>query len=231
MKSAEFDKFAAEYNQLMKNEIGLSDEGVAYFAEYKIKDLAAAARERGLPNTSAILDFGTGIGNSIPFLKKYFPHSPLTGVDVSVNSLEIAQKRFLGQAKFVAFDGHKLPFKDGSFDLVLAACVFHHIEPKLQGGLVEEILRVLRPKGLFLLYEHNPLNPLTRKIVRECVFDEDAQLISAEKAKAILDSAGFSHTRSDFRLFFPKKFSFLSKIERYLTWFPLGAQYFVLGEK
>lgn len=231
MKPAEFDKFAAEYNQLMKKEIGLSDEGVAYFTEYKIKDLFAAAQERGLPKTSAILDFGTGIGNSIPFLKKYFPDSHLTGVDVSEHSLEIAQKRFSGQAEFVAFDGHRLPFKDGSFELVVAACVFHHIEPELRVSLVKEILRVLRPGGLFLLYEHNPLNPLTRKIVRECVFDEDAILISAEKAEAILDSAGFSRTRADFRLFFPKRFSFLAGIERYLTWFPLGAQYFVLGEK
>jgi len=41
MDEAEFDKFAAEYRDLHAANIRLSGEDPEYFAEYKIKDIAA----------------------------------------------------------------------------------------------------------------------------------------------------------------------------------------------
>ncbi len=41
MEQSEFDKFADEYRSLHAANIAVSGEGPDYFAEYKIKDLAA----------------------------------------------------------------------------------------------------------------------------------------------------------------------------------------------
>ena len=71
MDVKEFDKFAEEYLKLHSQNIRVTGEEPEYFAEYKIRDLKRVSSElKVLPDN--ILDFGTGVGNSIPFLVKYF---------------------------------------------------------------------------------------------------------------------------------------------------------------
>ena len=50
-----------------KNIFGLPGETPEYFAEYKIRDLTRVEQIVG-GEVNNILDFGTGVGNSIPFL-------------------------------------------------------------------------------------------------------------------------------------------------------------------
>ncbi len=228
MKQSEFDKFAHEYAELHRANIAASGEGPEYFAEYKIRDLrdlCATAGHGGLPGR--ILDFGAGIGASVEHIRRYFPAAQLTCVDVSVASLRIAAQRVPGAAEFVAFDGSRLPFADGSFDCVFSACVFHHIEPALHVGLLAELRRVLRPGGLIMIYEHNPLNPLTVQAVRTCPFDENAILMRAGTLKRRLVDAGFTGATARYRLFFPRALGLLRPLEQWLKLLPLGAQYYV----
>ena len=42
-----------------------------------------------------------------------------------------------------------------------------------------ELKRVLRAGGACVIFEHNPLNPLTVQAVNTCPFDENAVLIKA----------------------------------------------------
>ena len=153
----------------------------------------------------------------------------MTCVDVSVASLRIAARRFPSEADFVAFDGGRLPFADGVFDCVFSACVFHHIESTLHVGLLAELRRVLRPGGLVMIFEHNPLNPLTVHAVNTCPFDENATLIRAGLFRRRLISAGFTGAAARFRIFFPHALRVLRPLERRLKWLPLGAQYYVFG--
>lgn len=56
--------------------------------------------------------------------------------------------------KKVRGDGQRLPFEDGSFDLVFSEFVFEHLpEPEVA---LEEIDRVLRPGGSFVVLVPNP---------------------------------------------------------------------------
>jgi SAM-dependent methyltransferase len=228
MKQSEFDKFAHEYAELHRANVAASGEDPEFFAEYKIRDLrdlCAAPGSSGPPRR--ILDFGAGIGASVAPIRQFFPRAQLTCVDVSVASLRIAAQRFPGEADFVAFDGGRLPFADGSFDCVFSACVFHHIEPALHVGLLAELRRVLRPGGLIMIFEHNPLNPLTVQAVRTCPFDKNAILMRAATLKARLVQAGFAGAAARYRLFFPRALSVLRPFEQWLKWLPLGAQYYV----
>lgn len=127
---------------------------------------------------------------------------------------------------FQVFDGQKIPYPDGSFDLVFAACVFHHIPAEMHVPLLREIERVLAPGGSFFIFEHNPYNPVTVRVVKECPFDENAVLISAGSMRRRLSAAGFTPHRIAYRIFFPHFLRWLRGLERYLSRLPLGAQYY-----
>lgn len=230
MLEAEFDKFAGEYEQEHAASIRLSGETPAFFARYKITDVAEVLARLGR-KPLRILDFGAGVGNSVGPMREAFPDSEIVLLDPSSQSLNIARSRFPGQAHCQPFDGQTIPYGDDHFDLVFTACVFHHIPEELHVGLLGEISRVMKPGGSFFLFEHNPWNPLTLHAVRSCSFDENAVLINARQMNSRMAKAGLSSTRTAYRLFFPRFLAKLRPLERYLTNVPIGAQYFVHAVK
>jgi SAM-dependent methyltransferase len=233
MSPAEFDKFADEYRLTHARNIAITGEAPEYFAEYKMKDLAAeyVAHSQDADHCPSVLDFGAGIGTSVPFLRKHLPRARITCVDVSTRSLEIGKSLYGEDVAFLAFDGSRLPFPDASFDIAYAACVFHHIDHAQHIDLLTELRRVLRPGGLLAVFEHNPYNPLTVRAVQDCPFDENAQLIPASAMRERLLQAGLATTYIRYRIFFPRLLSILRPIESRLTWLPLGAQYYAIGIK
>lgn len=227
MERSEFDAFADEYEGLHSQNIRLSGEEPAYFAQQKAQ-MAAALVADALPRPR-ILDFGTGVGNSIEPLKQQFPAAQLEGIDVSLRSLEIATSRFAELATFRHFDGATIPSADGSFGLAFAACVFHHIDGGEHEALIRELRRVLAPGGWLTIFEHNPLNPLTRHAVNTCEFDRNARLLTARTLKAVVRRAGFSHVQAKYCVFFPRALRALRPLEKRMGWLPLGAQYCVVA--
>src|SRR5215213_2821892 len=82
MEEAEFDKFADEYRSLHAANIRWSGEDPEYFAEYKVADIAAVlARENVVAQRA--LDFGAGVGYSVPFFTRHLPSARVTCLDVS----------------------------------------------------------------------------------------------------------------------------------------------------
>ena len=233
MDKAEFDKFADAYHEMHRTGIRMSGEEPEYFAEYKIADIAReVVRTHGrLDSGLEILDFGAGVGGSIPFVARYFAGSNLTCVDPSERSLEIAASRYPGAATCVPFDGRELPFDDGSFDIAYAMCVFHHIDADEHVNLMRELRRVLKPQGLLFIFEHNPYNPLTVHVVNSCPIDENAVLIPGKKLKQRLSQAGFVDSDIRYRIFFPNILRFMRPLEAALVSVPLGAQYYALSRR
>ena len=231
MDHAEFDRFAEEYRALHTQNIRASGETPDFFAEYKVRDVASLVEREGWDKNLRVLDFGAGVGNSVPFFAKYLPDAQLTCIDVSARSLAVASERFPGMATYQVLDGPVLPFEQTSFDLVFTACVFHHIPISEHDALFREILRVLRPGGMFVIFEHNPRNPLTVRAVSTCPLDENAVLIDAEILRAKIGGAGFSSARSCYRIFFPGILRALRIVEPLLASLPLGAQYYIVARK
>ncbi|MEZ5512873.1 MAG: class I SAM-dependent methyltransferase [Steroidobacteraceae bacterium] len=228
MNQSEFDQFADEYTRQHSRNVRLSGETPDYFAEYKVRDIS---RHLGSRSTLAldVLDFGAGVCSSLPWFRKHLPDCRITCLDVSVRSLEIGAMRFPDAASFVSFDGRNIPVADRSFDVVLAACVFHHIPAKEHAPLLEQIRRVLRPSGVFALFEHNPFNPLTVHAVNTCEFDANAVLIRATEMRDRIRRAGFETARITYRMFFPRVLSIFRPIEPLLGWCPVGAQYSIFA--
>jgi ubiquinone/menaquinone biosynthesis C-methylase UbiE len=231
MEEAEFDKFAAEYRAMHAANIRLSGEQPDYFAEYKIIDIAREAELAGVAAGPArVLDFGAGLGYSVPFFARHLPQAKITCLDVSRKSLERGASLH-PVAEFTHFDGTSIPYDGHTFDIALASCVFHHIPHSAHIRLLVEIRRVLKPNGLLFVFEHNPLNPLTRHAVNTCPFDENAHLIGASAMRRRVLAGDFADAQVKYRIFFPNALQRLRPLEARLTWLPLGAQYYVIASK
>ena len=228
MLDAEFDKFADEYLADHAKNIRISGEDPAYFARYKIDELRRLWTSRGVAEPGAVLDFGSGIGSSLPHLATCFPAASLTAFDVSPRSLAIAENRFGSIARYV-HGGDLDALNEATFDLVFTSCVFHHIEEPLHVGLFRRLRARLNPGGILVVFEHNPVNPVTRYIVATCAFDENAVLIPARALAARQRQAGFTRVETRFTGFFPHALAALRPFEPSLSWIPLGAQYYTLA--
>lgn len=225
-----FDKHAVDYRETHDKVVEMSGADSDYFSEYKIVELLNFEKAHGKLN---VLDFGCGDGNSSVYIRKHFTQASISGADVSEASIGIANGKEINNAIFKAYDGSKLPFEDNQFDVVFTSMVFHHIEHKLHDGILSEIYRVLKKGGRFYNFEHNPNNPLTRKIVRECEFDEDAVLLKPSYNKKVTNKSGLKVENLNFTLFFPrhKLFKIFLGLEKMLSWCPIGAQYYIRAIK
>jgi SAM-dependent methyltransferase len=220
---AEFDLLADEYHDQHKENVAITGENPEFFSEYKIADLAALVADQKLPSAS-VFDFGSGIGNSLPFFRKYFPDSTITCGDVSSRSIEIAKIRFPGDERYVQIE-NTIPLPTHSQDIVFTACVFHHIPHEDHDHWLKELLRITKPGGILTIYEHNPLNPLTVKAVNTCPLDVNAKLILGRTMAKRATAGGWAKPSVDYKLFFPAFLSYLRPLERKLNWLALGAQY------
>jgi SAM-dependent methyltransferase len=239
VETAEFDKFADEYLTVHARNLAVSGESPDYFAQAKIEEVRRRWMAAGWAPPRRILDFGSGIGASLPHLARTFPDAELTALDVSDRSLAISAARFPDLARRVRYDGEgDLPLEAGAFDLIFTACVFHHIEATAHVSLLAGLRRLLTPGGAegvppggaLVVFEHNPANPVTRYIVASCPFDENAVLIAPSTLSRRLLAAGFARVNIRFTGFFPHALARLRSLEPWLGWAPIGAQYYALAQ-
>ena len=87
-----------------------------------------------LPPGAEVLDVGCGDGLIASLIQRHRPDSRIRGIEV-----------FLRKESFIqvdSFDGHRIPFADASFDVVMLIDVLHHTEDPL--ALLREAVRVTR---------------------------------------------------------------------------------------
>lgn len=229
-RDAEFDRYSGDYRELLTAGLRPFGQDIDHYAAYKVEDVAKLMAQEGL-RCEQILDFGAGIGSSVPHFLRLMPGTQLVCADVSAASLDITRARFGSAVTCQHLATGDLPFADDSFDVVFAACVFHHIPANEHVRVLSALRRVLRPTGRLFVFEHNPLNPLTRRVVARCPFDADAVLIRASEMSTRLNSAGFSAVKKRYRLFFPEALGALRFLETHLGWCALGAQYSLIAQK
>jgi SAM-dependent methyltransferase len=207
-----FDAYAQDYGFLHQQSVRFSGEDVEYFARYKLDCLTRLGAE------GPLLDFGCGVGNVTKVLGQTF--ADVTGYDPSEDSLRLARQR-VPRARFSSDLGS---LKDGHFGVVVLAGVLHHILPAERDPVLLNVRRKLRPRGRIVIFEHNPNNPVTRRAVRDCPFDDDAVLLPAAEVRERLRRAGFRAVMQDYIVFFPKVLSLLRPLEPRLRRVALGAQ-------
>jgi SAM-dependent methyltransferase len=225
---AEFDRVGDRYEELVERSIAFSGRDHDFFLEAKARSLVDLVTRRvGLPRDVRALDVGCGAGAMHAFLGTL---GSLDAVDPSEALIAEARERRPG-VRYAVADGTELPFEDGAFDVSFAVCVLHHVEAARRPKFVSELARVTRRGGLVVVFEHNPLNPLTRLAVARCDFDEDAALLGRARTRALLRDAGARPVEQRYILFFPWRARLLAAAERVLAPLPLGAQYYVAAAR
>lgn len=226
-----FNRHGPTYEQHLNSILTVSGKTNDFFADEKIEQLLRICKAIPLdPKSSSLIDIGCGNGEVTRRVEPIF--SQVTGTDLSGTSLEKAKKS-CPRSRFIhSKENRPIPVSDQSFDVALAFCVLHHIQPESRNFFMKDIYRLLKPNGILLIYEHNPFNPLTQYIVSRCEFDKDAVLLRKSACENLVQSNSFQIVESKFTLILPFKNRQLRHIEhKFLGQIPLGAQYFVAARK
>ena len=112
-----------------------------------------------LRSTDAVLEVGCGPGG---FLSAIAPHcGSIVGVDIVPAFVERCQATIeangLTNARAVLSEDGTVPCATGTFDVVMMIDAIHHCDDPR--AVLADVRRVLKPDGLFLIFEPNKGNP------------------------------------------------------------------------
>jgi SAM-dependent methyltransferase len=224
---SDFDAYHQSYRAEVEQALPLAGMDLDRFTAPKAAHLVDLARRRlGPPHELTALDVGCGTGETDRLLAGAF--GSLHGADISEGLLEQARAAN-PDVEYRHHQPERLPYDDAVFDLTFCINVMHHVPPAEWSGFVGELRRVTRPGGLAAVFEHNPLNPVTRRVVSRCAFDADAVLLRRRDTERLLEEAGLAPVEGRYILFVPVGAAWARAVERPLRWIPLGAQYYVAG--
>lgn len=98
-----------------------------------------------------VLDLGCGAGGATLHIAKTYGPAQVTGFDVELPVIERARvaaaRSGLANVSFIQSAPGRLPFLDGSFDVVFSKDALVHVPDK--AAIFREIFRVLAPGGVF----------------------------------------------------------------------------------
>jgi SAM-dependent methyltransferase len=223
VRDVDFDWHAHGYEDEVDRSVSFTGKDSAYFARRKVEVLEEIVQPLlGSLQELTVLDVGCGTGTTDQVLSPRV--RSLHGVDVSEEMLARA-RRNVPHSRFSWYDGETLPFDDGTFDVVVAICVLHHVPVTHRRIVVNEMLRVTRRQGVVAVFEHNPYNPLTRHAVNTCDLDRDAVLLRPRQTLELLQGGSAEKPRCRQYLFSPLGGKLACAIDRSLKRLPLGGQY------
>lgn len=139
-----FDVIAPIYDQVFNKHIA------DYYLQKRIDFLI-----KQVPNMEAsVLDFGCGTGTLAKALKDL--GLKIAGVDISEEMMKIARSKGLAVS---THNNERLPFEDETYDLVYSVATFHHlVDSKLINKVINELVRVTKPNGKIIIWDHNAYN-------------------------------------------------------------------------
>lgn len=165
-----------------------------------------------------ILEVGCGAGNNLWFAAR--EGFDVTGLDGSPSAIDFARRRFESEAlkaRFDTGDFTALPYGDECFDMAIDRAALTHTNEEGAQKAVAEIIRVLKPGGLF--FSH--------------IFGEEA-LLDGEKADGDVhvNVKGAYENVGQVRLYNQKKLEalFMPSQWEYCEWFKITKES-VLDEK
>lgn len=176
-KQTDFDVVADAYDESLP----------AHVVEHYLKKRVAFIRQHVPPGPTLDVGCGTGVLARRLADLGYQMH----GVDPSRGMLAHLQQARPDIPAIVG-DGAALPFEDGTFALTYCIAVMHHVADNAAvRKTLTEMARVTRPGGRVLVWDHNPLNPYWRFLMKRVPQDTGAErLIPTAELLAGLRAGG-----------------------------------------
>jgi ubiquinone/menaquinone biosynthesis C-methylase UbiE len=153
--------YAAYYATKGTDRNSLYNPGVLFQVLAQDAAMIRAMRAVDLNAESAkLLDVGCGDGSTFwTLLRLGFKPENLHGVDIQSELIDKARSRH-PLIHFDAVDATRLPFEDGTFDLVMESMMFiHATDTQLAQRIAAEMLRVTKPGGKILISDWRYAKP------------------------------------------------------------------------
>lgn len=161
---------------------------------FKRKLIALADIHRG----HRVLDVGCGTATLTMMVEQQHPGTDVCGIDGDSKIIAVAERKIKRQGSSVQVKqalADNLPFPDGHFDRAISSLVLHHLSSETRRKAMREIMRVLRPGGMFCVADFGkPQNMCMRMAVLsvQCL---DGFALTADNVEgripAYFEEAGF----------------------------------------
>lgn len=154
--------------------------------------------------TGSILDIGCGLYPlflmNIDFSKKY-------GIDkIDRGNYDLHENNIILKNYDVESD-NKIPFESEYFDVVTMLAVFEHIQPERLGCVLNEVYRILKPGGIYIMttpaaWTKRLLKVMaTFRLISSVELEEHKDAYSHAKIAPLLEQANFSKKQLRFGYF------------------------------
>ena len=168
MTEANFDRIAEEYDESLPPHV------VEHYLDKRVAYVRRHLPGRAGGSTSAA---GPACSPSASPARGY----AMSGLDPSEGMLDGAGAASSRRCAAVRGSGTELPFEDSSFDLVLTVAALHHIaDPEAIRATLAEMVRVLRPSGRIVVWDHNPRNPYWKRLMARVPQDDGSERLIPE---------------------------------------------------
>jgi ubiquinone/menaquinone biosynthesis C-methylase UbiE len=173
---AAFEQRAARY-----------EEGWIGRLHHQVADETAALARSVSPAPARVLDVGCGTGYLLRLLARQWPEaSELAGLDPAPSMIEAAAASADDpRLRFSVGTAERLPFPDGSFDLVVTTTSFDHWSDQPAG--LRECARVLAPGGHLIL-----VDVFSPWLIPTLVGARRGKARTRSRASRLLSAAGFT---------------------------------------
>lgn len=141
---------SSHYEEVVDGELSL-------FWGWSYQDfLAELVKHTPLQENQKILDIATGT-SVIPrkLMEQDIPGIQITGLDITESMLRKAQEKneaagYPSDIRLVCGDAMRLPYAEGSFDVIVSGLASHHMDIPL---MLSEMRRVLKPEGMLSIVD------------------------------------------------------------------------------
>jgi Methylase involved in ubiquinone/menaquinone biosynthesis len=108
----------------------------------------------GAPTAGRWLDTGCGTGAVYLAARESFPEMKFVLADPSDGMLDVAKTKIGDSAEFVLGASQELDFEEGTFDVITAIQSHHYLDKDTRRAAVSNCYRMLKPRGLFIVFEN-----------------------------------------------------------------------------
>jgi ubiquinone/menaquinone biosynthesis C-methylase UbiE len=153
------------------------DARYANLAHFRVLLADALARVDPAPSPAAILDIGSGAGNTVLPLLERFPNAIVVATDISPQLLAILRDRLTPEQSrrtaLLCVDAARASFRQNAFDLAVGGAILHHVlDPK---AVIDCCARSLRARGAAIFFEPFELGHALLRVAYAGILREAAQ--------------------------------------------------------
>ena len=124
-----------------------------------------------------ILEVGCGRGGGLSYINRYLSPKTVTGLDLNSKAIKFCRKHYSSEKNtFLQGNAQQLKFEDNSFDVVINVESSHRYNQI--NKFLEEVYRVLRPGGYFLLADFRLQDQI--KILNDKLKSTDFEVVRTE---------------------------------------------------